>query len=324
MHDIRKLAELCLFRKHVYIQTHDFPDPDAIASAFGLQKLLELYKIRSTICYDGLVDRLSSSKMLDMLGISMKSVSELGSDMTDDDFIICVDSQKNSGAMRDLIGDEVACIDHHPTNVPVEYQYTDIRQVGACATLIAQYWAESEFDPDKDVATALLYGIKMDTLQFTRGVTELDVDMFKYLLPKYDKSAMASLEINNMEFKDLDAYATAIADIEIYGKLGFSYIPFSCPNGLIAVISEFILALNEVDTAIVFSRRSDGIKFSVRSYDQNIHAGDLIHKALEGVGEGGGHFTMAGGLIPSENIQLLEGRIKNAVRQRVLDAANSL
>ena len=24
----------------VYIQTHNFPDPDAIASAFGLQKLL--------------------------------------------------------------------------------------------------------------------------------------------------------------------------------------------------------------------------------------------------------------------------------------------
>ena len=29
--------------KHVYIQTHTFPDPDAIASAFGLQQLL-LYK----------------------------------------------------------------------------------------------------------------------------------------------------------------------------------------------------------------------------------------------------------------------------------------
>ena len=29
----------------VFIQTHDFPDPDAIASAFGLKSLLETYNI---------------------------------------------------------------------------------------------------------------------------------------------------------------------------------------------------------------------------------------------------------------------------------------
>ncbi len=27
-------------RQHVYIQTHNFPDPDAIASAYGLKRLL--------------------------------------------------------------------------------------------------------------------------------------------------------------------------------------------------------------------------------------------------------------------------------------------
>ena len=37
-----KLDELVtqINREHVYIQTHNFPDPDAIASAFGLQELL--------------------------------------------------------------------------------------------------------------------------------------------------------------------------------------------------------------------------------------------------------------------------------------------
>ena len=37
-------------RKHVYIQTHNFPDPDAIASAYGLQELLKSRGIASTIC----------------------------------------------------------------------------------------------------------------------------------------------------------------------------------------------------------------------------------------------------------------------------------
>lgn len=35
MNDFNQLAALC-HGKHIYIQTHNFPDPDAIASAFGL------------------------------------------------------------------------------------------------------------------------------------------------------------------------------------------------------------------------------------------------------------------------------------------------
>lgn len=33
MNDFNQLAALC-HGKHIYIQTHNFPDPDAIASAF--------------------------------------------------------------------------------------------------------------------------------------------------------------------------------------------------------------------------------------------------------------------------------------------------
>ena len=41
MNKLNDLVSLC--RNHpVYIQTHNFPDPDAIASAYGLQKLLAL------------------------------------------------------------------------------------------------------------------------------------------------------------------------------------------------------------------------------------------------------------------------------------------
>ena len=67
---IEKLAELCR-HKTVYIQTHNFPDPDAIASAFGVQKLLRHFGIDSTICYAGRIDNLSTSKMLQMFHIEM-------------------------------------------------------------------------------------------------------------------------------------------------------------------------------------------------------------------------------------------------------------
>lgn len=53
----------------VYIQTHNFPDPDAIASAFGLQQFLDFYGVHTTLCYDGKIGRLSEKKCSTPLGL---------------------------------------------------------------------------------------------------------------------------------------------------------------------------------------------------------------------------------------------------------------
>lgn len=318
MSDFRDLAALCAGR-HVYIQTHNFPDPDAIASAFGLGRLLALHQVPSTLCYDGRLDKLSASRMLEAFGIEMFPYRELQSSMEEGDYVICVDAQKMGGNITDFVGDEVACIDHHPTYVPVEYRYRDIRDTGACATIIAQYFQQLGLQPDRDVATALLYGLKMDTLQFTRGVTELDIAMFGFLFPLCDQEVLLRLERNNMEFSDLKAYGAAIENIKVYGRMGISQIPFACPDALIAILSDFILALQEVDLVVVFCRREDGIKFSVRSEDPKAHAGDLIHDALQGYGDGGGHAEMAGGLIRTENVHLLGQYPEDTIRHRFLE-----
>ncbi|NBJ91063.1 DHH family phosphoesterase [Parablautia muri] len=322
MNKLNDLIELC--QGHlIYIQTHNFPDPDAIASAYGLQKLLELYGVQSRLCYDGLIDKLSASKMLDAFHIQMLPYVQLVSDMQETDRIICVDSQKNSGNVTDFIGDEIACIDHHPTFVPIEYLYQDIRITGSCATLIAEYYVLSGNEPDRDVATALLYGLKMDTLQFSRGVTELDIKMFGFLFPRCDQEKLADLERNNMEFTDLKAYGAAIESIELYEKVGFSCIPFSCPDALIAILSDFILSLIEVEVAVVFSFREDGIKLSVRSEDSKIHAGELLHRALKDIGNGGGHASMGGGFIGKERLPELGNYMEDYIRNLFLDTLAS-
>lgn len=320
MSDFMKLVELC--KGHdIYIQTHNFPDPDAIASAYGLQRLLARHDISSRLCYDGRIDKLSASKMLNVFQIQMLSSESLHRDM-EKAYIICVDSQKNSGNITDFAGEEVACIDHHPTFVAEEYKYQNIRITGACATLIAEYYRDLGLEPERDVATALLYGLKMDTLQFTRGVTDADIRMFEFLFQYCDPEKLTGLERNNMEFNDLKAYGAAIESIELYGRTGFSCIPFSCPDALIAILSDFILALVEVEVAVVFSHREDGIKLSVRSENPDVHAGDLIHTALEGIGNGGGHAGMAGGLIRKEKEEMLGRYPDDAIRDlflKVLD-----
>ena len=318
MQDFRKLVDICR-GKTVYIQTHNFPDPDAIASAFGLQRLLARFGIETSLCYDGKIDKLSASKMLTAFPISMYSAAEAAEFLRPEDYIICVDSQKSSGNMTDFTGEEVAAIDHHPTYTAIDYLYSDIQIVGACATLITEYYESLGLIPDPDAASALLYGIKMDTLDFTRGVTERDIQAFAFLFPYADSEKLSSLERNNLLASDLVAYGAAIEHIYIQDYAGFSSIPFACPDAMIAILSDFILSLVEVEVAVIYCNRPDGIRFSVRSERKDVHAGALIHSALSGIGDGGGHAEMAGGLIPAARKAELGGDPDGEIRRRFLE-----
>lgn len=295
------LIELCK-NQTVWIQTHNFPDPDAISSAFGLQRLLAHFGISARLCHEGQIDKLSSRKMLDLCGITMEPCGEICGIMRESDRIILVDCQKNNGNTTDLIGDEVAAIDHHPTFVKVDYLYADLRITGACASLIADYYRALQVEPDAQTATALLYGLRMDTLQLSRGVTEFDIEMYAYLFRYADKALLRELETNNMEFADLQAYGSAIEHIRCYGKVCFSHLDFVCPDALVAALSDFLLALTEIEVVVIYARRAGGYKFSIRSEREDVHAGQLANLALKDWGNGGGHASMAGGFAAEENL----------------------
>lgn len=307
----------------VYIQTHNFPDPDAIASAFGLQNFLSCHGIPATLCYDGKIDRLSVKKMLESFDITMYSKNDVP-DMTENDYIVLVDSQKKNSNVTDLIGDEVACIDHHPIFFPYQYLYQDIRPVGSCACLIASYFQSTGTPIEPKCAAALAYGIKMDTADFTRGCTALDTEMFSYLFEHADWNLVSGMYHNTMEFDDLQAYGAAIQNIQIFDRTGFAYIPFNCAPALIAIISDFILSLDVVDVAIIYALQTDGIRFSIRSEVKGIHAGTLVTRVLQPFGDGGGHPSMAGGMIPSGNLPLLGEDIHTTIQDAFMEVITDM
>ncbi len=315
---------LTLLRGHrVFIQTHNYPDPDALASAQGLKTFLLANDIQSVICYAGNIEKNSTRKMIDKFEIEAFHIDDIH-DMTENDYIVAIDAQKYNSNMTDFIGDEVACIDHHPTIIPCSYRYKDVRIVGACSTLITEYYRVSNTTMDTRTATMLLYGMKMDTDSFTRGVTDLDIEMFGFLHKLADDQIIRELYNNNMEIEDLYAYGEAIKNIRIYDDIGFANISFDCPDALIAMISDFILGLDVVEFAVVYANRNGGLKFSVRNENQKYHAGMLTAKALEDIGGGGGHYSMAGGMVPAEFMDELESNVQDSVRNRFLDAIKEL
>lgn len=286
-------------RQHVYIQTHNFPDPDAIASAYGLKRLLATRGIEASICYKGKIDRYGTGRLCEILDIELLNVEDLTEVLTDEDEVILVDSQKGNSNIINITGDEIICIDHHPYNDKCQYRFQDIRPaVGACATMIAQYFMENDIAMDKKIATALTYGIRIDTHNLSRGVSKLDIEMLYRMYDDCDYEEIHTLENSNLCFEDLVAYSKAISSIEVYDNISFADTGEDCPEALIASVSDFMLALVEVSFSVVYSRRGDGIKLSVRSEKSSLDAGKITAEALQGIGNGGGHAAMAGGFVP--------------------------
>lgn len=307
------LEQIC--RGHVYIQTHNFPDPDAIASAYGLQQLLKHRGIAADICYKGKIDRYNTDKLREIMGIELLDVEDLSAVLKEEDEVILVDAQKGNSNIIDITGDEIICIDHHPLNEKFDYRFSDIRpEIGACASIIASYFFENQIPMDEKTATTLTFGIRMDTMNLSRGVSKLDVEMIYRMFDLCDAEVIHVLQNSNLYFEDLMAYSEAISSIEVYGNVSFADTGKNCPPALIASVSDFMLALVTVSFSVVYSRNSEGMKLSVRSEKKVLDAGKIVARALEGIGSGGGHAAMAGGFVPfigsDREAQLLIADIK--------------
>ncbi|MGN1119373.1 MAG: bifunctional oligoribonuclease/PAP phosphatase NrnA [Oscillospiraceae bacterium] len=315
-----KLSELVTLLKghRVFIQTHNFPDPDAIASAYALQVLLSKFNIKTIICHHGEIERTATANMVSVFGIRMTMDDDL-KDMTIDDYIVTVDSQKGNANILDLPGDEVACIDHHPTFCEADYKFRDIRIVGSCSTLIADYYRQYKIEMPETVATALLYGLKMDTKDFTRGVTELDVQIYSYLFPKANSQLIRNFQSGVIQYDELEAFVDSMRGIQIFDHVAFAFLNFQCADAFIATVSDFIMNLDVVRFAVVYSRREHGFKFSVRSDLDDFNAGKITAEALKDIGSGGGHRSMAGGYVDEAKLLQISIDYNKTIQNLFLD-----
>lgn len=183
---------------------------------------------------------------------------------------------------------------------------------------------ESKIPVEEKVASALYYGIKMDTNSLNRGLCRLDIRMYDFLFEYADSGLVERMYNNSMELSDLRAYGAAIQNVNIYDYVAVARIPFECEDALVAMVSDFVLKLHVVTVAVLYAEKGGGLKFSVRSEEEDIHSGDLVAEALKGIGSGGGHLEMAGGLIPPEN-RIADSEDEDyIIRDRFLDAIQKL
>lgn len=309
-------------KDRVYIQMHNYPDQDAIASAFGLKTLLESSGVNATICYHGPIDKFNTLKMIEQLHIDI--VEDFDITVNEMDEIILIDGQLGNVNIEPIYGNIIACIDHHPISLKQDYRFSDIRSdCGACSTIIADYFMEKNIELPIEVATALLYGIKMDTSNLTRRVSNLDLDMFSYLYKKADIDMLVQFDNCSLRREDLIAYQDAISTLRICDYVGIAKIGYDCSEAIIGTVSDFLLTLAEVKVSLVYAYRVGGLKFSVRSENKDIDAGRIIREALEGIGDGGGHNQMAAGFVPNLSDYTKVSEIASIVTDRVIQLVNA-
>jgi nanoRNase/pAp phosphatase (c-di-AMP/oligoRNAs hydrolase) len=254
--------------------------------------------------------------MLELFDIPMIRAADAHT-LGTEDWAVLVDAQKGGSNITDLPTDEVAVIDHHEYRGNQGYRFEDVRpDVGSCSAIIAEYYFENNETPSRDTATALLYGIFMDTDKLTRGASSLDIDMFYKLYSLADISKIAELQGNEITKQDLSLYAEAFRTVETYDELGFLRLN-SSNDSLLGAAGDIVVSVSGVNIVVAYAIRDTGIKLSVRSTLPQIRANDMVRHLVEGCGKAGGHDHMAGGFIPMEN--LLEGRsIDTFLRHRAL------
>ncbi len=313
---IQELIEFLKDEEYIYIQPHNFPDHDAVATAFGLQKLLEHFNIKSNLVYEGEIQRDSLKQFIKDLNIDIRNIEKFNMKKTDK--IINVDGCKGNKNVTDLIGDEVGVIDHHITRSPDDVEFSDIRvEYGSCSTIITEYYQELGISMSRDVASAFMIGINMDTSMLTRGVNTADLQAYFRCYEVANFDYVNWILRNYIRIQDLDYFKYVIENVEYYKRAAFCHISHGCSQNLLGILADFVLALEEIDFVVLCATNGGKINFSVRNEVDEWDASRVIRQTLEGIGFGGGHNIMAGGVIhDSRNFD------KDVICGRVLDILN--
>jgi nanoRNase/pAp phosphatase (c-di-AMP/oligoRNAs hydrolase) len=282
----------------VIVQPHDDPDHDAAASAFGLARLLAKSGFAPRILHRGRVRSHSLLAMVAELGVPLERVRCEDDDARLTAPCVILDGSPGHSNARPITSFLVGVIDHHPNPGILDCPFSDIRiSYGACASIIADYWQESGWEPDQAAATALLMGIQMDTDFLSRRVSPADLDAHRRVFFRADWEFSTRVVKGSLSIADLPALRLAAQSARIEGVIFYTVIPLDRTQEVMSIMADFFLRLKEISLTVIVEAGGGRYHVSVRSKTSELSASAIVRRAIVGIGRGGGHDHMAGGVI---------------------------
>jgi nanoRNase/pAp phosphatase (c-di-AMP/oligoRNAs hydrolase) len=316
---IAEILEKHRGEKHLVI-LHDYPDPDAISSAFAHRLISEEYDIAVDILYSGKISHGQNVALVKLLGIDLIPY-KIGLDLKQYQGAVFIDHQGTSanGIIKALEAAEVPVlivVDHHELQEGVKAAFIDIQKTGSTATIYARYLKQGLLEIQKGLkehiamATALMHGILTDTGGFIQADQE-DFQSAAFLSQFSDPKLLEQIMNQARSKQVMDVIRRALENrtvVENNSIAGIGYLR-SEDRDAIPQAADFLVNEENVHTAIVYGIVRDesqaevltgSLRTSKLIFDPDEFIKEVFGVSPDGRYYGGGKHMAGGFNIPIE------------------------
>ncbi len=248
--------------RHVVV-LQNFPDPDAISSAFAHQLISSEFGIEVDILYNGRISHQQNIALVKLLEIELIRYHE-SLDLSQYNGAVFVDNQGTTcaeivEALEAAGVPTLIVVDHHEQQERLKPVFSDIRRTGATATIYAEYLERGLVDLDKSrkshvvAATALMHGIMTDTGNFIRANAE-DFHAAGYLSQFRDAGLLQQIISQSRSKAAMEIIRQSLGNrviVEGFSIAGIGYLRAE-DRDTIPQAADFLLTEENVHTAIVY------------------------------------------------------------------------
>ncbi|MEM7713736.1 MAG: bifunctional oligoribonuclease/PAP phosphatase NrnA [Cyanobacteria bacterium P01_A01_bin.68] len=245
----------------------DFPDPDALSSAWTYLLIAEQYDIKCDITYAGTLshqENIALVKLTSLPATRTPLQSLKNRDLSSYQGYVLVDNQ---GTTSTLINDIqqagiplIAIVDHHNLQGDLKSEFVDIRPgVRATATIFTQYLQsgllqlDSSMSEHVNCATALMHGLHSDTNRLMQAKEE-DFMAAAYLSRFYDGQLLNTILRATRSKRVMDVIERSLRNRIVQNNFsiaGVGYLRYD-DRDAIPQAADFLVTEDNVHTAVVY------------------------------------------------------------------------
>ena len=321
-----RLLDVLRDYERVLVVMHDNPDPDAIASGWGLEVLVrECLNKPVRVIAGGAIVRAENCHMVDLLRPPIELVDDIQVDpQTATILVDCGMEATNHLLTRHGIM-PVGIIDHHRNGAKTpDLPFTDIQvNVAASATIVASYLREQKIEPGEKLSTAMLYAMRSETCGYETHYSPLDRSMFLWLTESAEPSLLAEIEnapLTREYFADL---LLALQSTFLYDDVAICFLPQAGGAEIVGEVADMLVRCNGVRAVLCAAILKGDLLLSSRTERDCDSAVKMLQKTLSGLGGAGGHLHRAGGKISNVGrTEKAADDLRDELRTRWLAACN--
>lgn len=275
-------------------------DPDSIASAMAVKRLLWRKVSNATISNINIIKRPDNIAMIRLLGVNLVPVKDIVKDCFSR--FVMVDSQPDHSEVFTRFPIDII-IDHHP-DTEVKAPFVDIRpKYGATASIMTEYLRAAKIKPSTKLAAGLFYAIKTDTNNFVRQTLIEDIRAFQFLYRHANLNIVNKIERSELRLDFLKYFKVALENKRIRkGRLFANFGPVVNPD-VCVVLADFFIKISSVDWSIVSGVYDHNLIVVFRNDGFRKDAGKIAKKSFGELGSAGGHKSVARAEIPLEALK---------------------